>query len=95
MLACSVVWGESTIMKKFILLPVIAFCALSCGKNKKYCWRCSFAKTDTHPGLDTTVCDMTETQSKDFQQNTVKEMNAKYGTSTSVIGSACFKQNNR
>jgi hypothetical protein len=84
-------------MKKIIVLGLISLsCMASCNKDKKYCWKCIFTAYENNTGLDTTVCNMTETESENFQQSTIKHMVTTYGEPDNVpVTSACYKQNNR
>lgn len=83
-------------MKNILPLLLALFVLAGCSKNKKYCWKCMFPATDSHPGLDTTVCDMTSEESKAFQTAQAKAINIRYGISPEAsITSACYKQNNK
>jgi hypothetical protein len=78
-------------MRKYAagILILVAFTSISC-KNKKYCWECRFNKGSTDV-LDTTVCEMTEDASKEFQQKTAERLNYQYGQPTTGPGSMCRK----
>lgn len=82
-------------MKYLITLSTVLILLSSCSKKKEYCWQCNFGATDTRPGLDTLICDMTEEESKTFQQNTVKMLNEEYGVAEELgYSSACYKFSN-
>jgi|GEM_PF-6187319 len=77
---------------KYTLLIIAPFMLLTaCAKNKKSCWRCEFATSASGMGKsDTTVCSMTEAESKTFQQDHVKKLKAEYGfPSGTEVTSAC------
>ncbi|MCB0695772.1 MAG: hypothetical protein KDC07_00325 [Chitinophagaceae bacterium] len=80
-------------MKYSFGLILILLLVVSCGKNTKRCWRCEFASTDNRfSWTDTTVCDMTESEAKAFQQNHVKELKAGKGFPDGTqVTSACNK----
>lgn len=84
-------------MKKYIPMLAIVILVAACKKNRKYCWQCHFSITEASAkgpgiGLDTNVCDMTEAESKDFQQTTVRRLK-QLDTSGNQYswGSACYK----
>lgn len=72
-----------------IALTTMVVLTTSC-KNKKYCWKCQFAKGKTET-LDTTVCDMTVDESKAFQEKKARELNYQYGQPETGPGSTCMK----
>lgn len=72
-----------------IALTMMVVLTTACG-NKKYCWKCQFAMGKT-ASLDTTVCDMTEDESKAFQEKKARELNYQYGQPETGPGSTCMK----
>lgn len=80
-------------MRYSILVLLALLICSACGKHKKYCWRCVFATSATGSGQsDTTVCDMTEEESKNFQQNHVRTLKELYGFPAGTnVTSSCRK----
>lgn len=79
---------------RYTIIAVFAlFAVTACGKHKKYCWRCEFATSATGSGQsDTTVCNMTEEESKNFQQNHVRTLKELYGFPAGTnVTSSCRK----
>lgn len=76
-------------MYKYVIILLAVISLASC-KNKKYCWECRFSKGSTDV-LDTTVCEMTEDASKEFQQKTAERLNYQHGQPTTGPGSMCRK----
>lgn len=78
--------------KTAIVIAVLLLVTIGCTKNRKHCWKCHFNRAENMPTLDTTVCDMTEDESKDFQQQTAKRMKDEYGN-IGTPSSTCWRTN--
>lgn len=78
-------------IKYAILLLLSGSLLVSCGKKKTYCWKCQFAMGVQSRMLDTTVCNMTEEESKVFQQQTAQRMIDTHGKPMSAPSSWCHK----
>lgn len=78
-------------MKYTIPALLVLLMITACGKHKKYCWSCQFAATNNTPVSDTVVCDMTRSESKDFQAQYVLMLKEEHGYKDGTeITSACF-----
>lgn len=79
-------------MKRILILLMIVVSA-ACKKDRKSCWSCYFpiSASISVSGIDTTVCSMTEEESRQFQSEYVKELRDKYGDIQPGIGSSCRK----
>ncbi len=80
-------------MRYYLPLALCLILTTACSKNKKSCWRCEFATSASGVGWsDTTICNMTEAESKTFQQDHVKKLKEEYGfPSGTEVTSACNK----